>query len=134
MGAQPFFAAQVADVISAGNAVVAIGIDSARSLGYVFVVGGNGSPDVVDSPSIVVICRANRLAVVREARIGVAIDAGAPTSGVVVALTTDAVVRQDAPEICIGVPIAVSIVGVGAGAGGAPVVFIAQVMPDFFEG
>jgi len=78
-----------------------------------------------------VLCRANRLAVVRVVGIGVAIDAGAPTSRVVVALTTVAVVGQDGPEICSRVPIAVSEVRAGAGAGSAPVVKLTHVVSEF---
>ena len=95
------------------------------------VVAGNGSPDVVDSPSIVVLCIANRLVVIKEVGIGVAIDTGASTSGVPVALTTAAVICQNAPEVCVGVPIAVVVVGVGAGVGGTLVVIVAQVVSDF---
>ena len=97
------------------------------------VVGSNCSLNVVDSPSIVDLCSAQRLVIVLEVGIGVAIDASTPTSGVVVALTTDTVVCQDGPKLRGGVPPAVLVVGVGAGIGGALVVIVAQVVPDFFS-
>lgn len=80
-------------------------------------------------------CRANRIVVavvvVRVVGIGVAIDAGATTSSVSIALTTDAVVCQNAPEGCAGVPPAVVVVGAAAGVRGTLVVVTAQVVSDF---
>ena len=96
------------------------------------VVGGNGTLYVVDSPSIVGLCIANRLAVVREVGIGVAIDAGAwILVGNIVTLIRSATVGQDAPESSGGVAIAVVVGGAAAGAFGTLVVVEAHVVAEF---
>lgn len=94
------------------------------------IVGGDGILDIVDPSGVVGLGIPHGLAIVEKVGIGEALNSGAPTSGIVVALSSVTVVGEDRAEVGLGIAPAILVVAVCACTGGALVVVASKVVTN----
>lgn len=97
------------------------------------VIPGNGDPDVVDLPGIIIISISDGLVAVVEFRVGKHLDPRTSSPGVAIALSGGAAVGHDGTEVGLRIAPAIVVGGRGTAARGATVVIAAEVVTNLCD-